>query len=955
MGSANSSAFLQGADDIDSAVQVCPLQLKTVALYPVRWAISQEETALPANFHPPTVLLENTHYCVRKLTPGWVYMFSEVSGTFHEYRVNEQGVITEVQPGVNSVLLPDVDAESALPCIHHPAQGKVFLKFVHHRWTARLQELARTDAKIREGYMQAFDLQELPEKGEGINIGETEALNALVEDFRSELRDFSWSFTDFAQGINEADLQGQCKKETEFSYCVALQDEIGIASELGQLHALHVNLILNHAEENTYAYTTSQMVDALIAREAGKKETEDKRNEAAGELKKRIRLADKDAFLEGYHKQAQEYDQARSCVFDDWKRWIDSDQMARKLELNDIYCADGFKAVEKELADILDGYVGAEKGKQDAEKWMAAEEGDAGTVGGSLKCVLFLASATNKITQQLKDLPGFDYGSLKVVGRIFDMPAHVQVSLATDTLMLEFAAPAAAMGAWAKNTQTRPHWKKWIKNVSKRYGIEIHEHGIALDTATELLLEANRKSLEAASGHYFSELSMTPLAAGMADVRIRNYLQTTLIEVFHLDPNFKDNPFDWLHTRLDPVVESIKENCGKFIGAVTFFQAFNMVSLFSGLRETHQDVMLGDRSMADKWLPFVDSFWSVAEGIVNLSGLLIRSEYAKALGVDLSATGVRVSEIFRGARAVQALTKGTTIITKVAVKYLPLIGPVLAIILEGKAVRQAWHTGQNAAVLLAAVQIGLTVSIGYLTILALAGAATIVSAPIVLIGAMLLVITVAVSAIQMYIARSRMEDFLSQSFWGEAPTLRYWDNQSRPSNDELLDAGSFITSQDEGVEVRQYFEAELNAFHYILFSPFVRVTEYMSKHAAITRQGEHKILSEFTGFVVCFPGYDQASCTVSIKLFEADRNWFFDDQWDDITDLFERRMDASFSSNEAMYRFTHYNHNNREQLELLIEYVKDGRKITGDEGLRIILDGNGVEELGVDERLTFEL
>lgn len=42
MGSANSSAFIQGADDIDSAAQMCPLQFKTVALYPVRWAISQE-------------------------------------------------------------------------------------------------------------------------------------------------------------------------------------------------------------------------------------------------------------------------------------------------------------------------------------------------------------------------------------------------------------------------------------------------------------------------------------------------------------------------------------------------------------------------------------------------------------------------------------------------------------------------------------------------------------------------------------------------------------------------------------------------------------------------------------------------------------------------------------------------------------------------------------------------
>jgi len=79
MGSANSSAFIQGADDIDSAAQMCPLQFKTVALYPVRWAISQEEVALPPHFRPPTVALETTHYCVRKLTPGWVYMFSKYS------------------------------------------------------------------------------------------------------------------------------------------------------------------------------------------------------------------------------------------------------------------------------------------------------------------------------------------------------------------------------------------------------------------------------------------------------------------------------------------------------------------------------------------------------------------------------------------------------------------------------------------------------------------------------------------------------------------------------------------------------------------------------------------------------------------------------------------------------------------------------------------------------------
>jgi len=180
-------------------------------------------------------------------------MFSEVFGVLHEYRVNEQGQIMEVQPGVNSVLLPDLDAQSALPAIHHPAEGKVLLKFVQHQWTVRLQELVRTDAQVRAEHMQSFDLNGLPENRESLNICETESINQVVEDFRPEPMDFEWSLTDFAQGISESDLQGQCKKETEFSYCVALHDEIGITSELGQLHALYVNLIVNYAEENAYA------------------------------------------------------------------------------------------------------------------------------------------------------------------------------------------------------------------------------------------------------------------------------------------------------------------------------------------------------------------------------------------------------------------------------------------------------------------------------------------------------------------------------------------------------------------------------------------------------------------------------------------------------------------------------------------------------------------------------
>ena len=40
---------------------------------------------------------------------------------------------------------------------------------------------------------------------------------------------------------------------------------------------------------------------------------------------------------------------------------------------------------------------------------------------------------------------------------------------------------------------------------------------------------------------------------------------------------------------------------------------------------------------------------------------------------------------------------------------------------------------------------------------------------------------------------------------------------------------------------------------------------------------------------------------------------------------------------------------------MLVECEKDGRKVTGENGLLLILDGNDVKELSVDERLAFEV
>lgn len=957
MGSANSAAFLQGQDDFSSAAQMCPFPLKTVALYPVRWAISQEETALPDGFTPPDVALEKAHYCLRTLKTGWVYLYSESYQTLHEYRVGEEGVIKEVKPGENSVLLPEVDAESALPCIHHPAAGKVYLKFVPHRWTGRLQSLIRLDASVRNEYMQGFDLDGLVDQGQKRNIAETEKAGPFIEEFRQHKNDFDWSLTECTNGISGQDFQGVCKKATEFSYCVALDDEIGITAELGQLHALYVNLIANYTEENIYPYTTARLVDALIEHEAAKEQEQDEREEIRSDLKARVRMADKQAFMDAFHRQLEPYEQERSRVFEDWKRWIGSAQIAKKVELHDIHSPKGFEAVEMELADILDGYVGVQKGKEEADRWFEAEDGEAGPVGNMLKTVLFLVPAAYRIADKLNDLPEYEYGHRTIVNNLQEMPGFLGARIATDTLLLEFATPAAQMGAWAKSPQTKSRWTKWRKNVAKRYKIEVYQHEMTVSKAVDLLMETNRAALEAQSGHIAPDFALSPLAAAVMTQTIRSKLDARVIDAFHLRPDFKDNPFGWLHTRLDPVVERIKEGRGKFIGAVTFLHAANMVGLMLSLKETQKDLMLGDRSAFDKWLPFFDGFWNLAEGVVNLSGLLARSEYIRSLGLNLSAGGERVAVALNGLRGVQLYSAGAKVLAKKSVKYIPFVGPVLAIILEGNAILRAWRTGHDTAVALGVLQVGLSIGLGYLTYIALAGAfaSTGIGIGVVLIGAILVGITAAVSAIQIYIARSRIEDFLSQSFWGNGRTLRYWDGQSRGANYDLLESSLKITSSANGEKIREYFEAEIDAFYYLLFSPVVEITEHMHRHGAITRQGDYKVLSEFTSFVVRFPGYNESTCQVSVKVYEVDDRWIRSDKWNDITELFVDRVDIQASDYELTYKYTHFNHGNFDHLELFVEYFKDGRSVTGDGGHRIILDGSSVKELGVDDRLTFEM
>ena len=209
-------------------------------------------------------------------------------------------------------------------------------------------------------------------------------------------------------------------------------------------------------------------------------------------------------------------------------------------------------------------------------------------------------------------------------------------------------------------------------------------------------------------------------------------------------------------------------------------------------------------------------------------------------------------------------------------------------------------------------------------------------AVVLVVGAALIAVSFVISMVQLYIARSRIEDFSLCHSGATHP--RCGIGMSSPghrSGQKLLESSRVIASADEGGEVQEYFETELDAFYYTLFSPIVRITEHMSEHWDITRQGEQRVLSEFTSIAVYFPGFSEGACTCSIKLLEVDTSWFGKDEVNDITGVFYRMKRVDASTEGVLYEFTHYNHNKCGQLEMLIHYEKDGRKVTGENGLRL--------------------
>lgn len=941
MGSANDAAFAEGRDDASSPCQTCPPEEKEVALYPARYAVSAEEGELPDNCTAPSIDMDGLHYTTRKLSAGWLYMYSEEHEALQEYEVDDNGQIQQHETSSGCSVVPEICSSDALPFIVHPAKGAVFLRFSHHRWSSRIRQLVATDPEVRANYLERFDLEKLPDNDGGNNIFEMEESESVLEDVLGSPRPFEWSITSLLQ--EDADgLINRSKRDTEFSYVVALNDPVGITSDVGQMHSLCVAAMGQYATEHAYPYMTSQLVDALIEREVSREETPQEAEELRNTLQSRIRQADKERFVRNYEAKMTEFEEERERLVGSWAQWINSEVITKELELIDVYSVEGFQELEAVLAKILDGYVGSPEGREHAEVWLKTDDDSNAELPLALKTVLFLGNRSTVLGDKLSSKTARE----TIVDSLSDMPRHVNANINLESLMIEFSEVAARMAATDSELA-----EKWIEGIKKRFDLAPISREITLNQAVDLLAEANQIT-ETAGERPLPNQQFAPLATAIRSANDRAALDQRIVRVFHLDTQVKDNPFGWLNRRMAPVVENLTENRGRLLGGVLFFQLFNLFSASQQVKLTFEEAVLNGRSSDHRTLQLVSAYLSTAEAVVTGTSYLVSKNYAQLHGVRERLGSVRSGAAHLAPTVSSILRSVSPLISagvRVAVKALPVVGAVASIWLESKNLAHANQTGHSAMATLAGVQIGLSLG---LLVVAGAWAATGFG---ILVGAAIIVVQLIAGVVQLVIARSRIEDLLSASFWGKGGNLRFWDDEARPKTEVLIERARMPMDDEMEATVAKYFQNEVTAFYALFYSPRVAVTDYMHRRLEIDNRGKHTTVSAHTDFSVILPGYAADRAHYEIRLFEVDTRLVRQDQAREITDNFHRMADADLQEGALIFSYSYYNHERKDQLELLIRYRVDDYDVSGGHGFRYVIKGNNAKELSQDESLTDEM
>ncbi|AAY38534.1 toxin VasX [Pseudomonas syringae] len=153
-----------------TATSLCPFRGPDIAIVPVRYALdrSRYDTA-PEKLKPllkgsrwaVMPKLKTRSYTLRQLYDGYVYVYDETAGTFHEY------VSSAADGHLSRIIWTDAQIGSdqrsggsdAKPFLLYPRSNLLRIAFSAQQWTWRICEHLRSNPASRTSWMKALDLK----------------------------------------------------------------------------------------------------------------------------------------------------------------------------------------------------------------------------------------------------------------------------------------------------------------------------------------------------------------------------------------------------------------------------------------------------------------------------------------------------------------------------------------------------------------------------------------------------------------------------------------------------------------------------------------------------------------------------------------------------------------------------------------------------------------------------
>ncbi|WNW09742.1 T6SS effector BTH_I2691 family protein [Pseudomonas sp. DTU_2021_1001937_2_SI_NGA_ILE_001] len=152
-----------------SGTSLCPFKGPDIAIVPMRYALDRSRyDANPSALKPlpregrwaSLPLLQSRQYTLRQLADGFVYVFDETAGTFHEYTYSAHDaslariVWTQAHLGLDE----RNGAGEARPFLLYPRRHVLHIAYAPVQWTWRLCEHMRSHTGSRTVWMKRLDL-----------------------------------------------------------------------------------------------------------------------------------------------------------------------------------------------------------------------------------------------------------------------------------------------------------------------------------------------------------------------------------------------------------------------------------------------------------------------------------------------------------------------------------------------------------------------------------------------------------------------------------------------------------------------------------------------------------------------------------------------------------------------------------------------------------------------------